>query len=357
VLLDNEEHWVRNFDRGQAREGAGSCRAFYEQLLGLLEPDVVLPWNTLFPHSRILQLLCEEMDIPVFTVERGFLPDTLMLDRLRNNVESELNNSALLSSVARGYEPRPELLEAYRVHYAQKRPHKYAMGSQEELTQQQLELAAVEGSLVLALSQAHGCGIYPRTSRVARRNFAHFSSVEEALSRLVDSTRAITDATGVPMRVAFRDHPINRVEQQLTQLPSGILRLDAGPLCDVLPHARVVVSFGSSTALYEALLLQKPVIVVGDTPIGRFEPYVRSVDGELGDAIASALSVDEQRARQARADAALGFLLEHALFAEHPGVPLPRGLGELADFVASFDASCPLPLELRFRRLQAWMGG
>lgn len=350
ALVENEARWIRDCESGQARQGARCCRAFYEQLLGVLEPDVVLPWNTLFPHSRILQLLCEERDTPVFTIERGALPDTLMLDRLRNNVESELNNSAPLASIAASYTPRPELLAQYRRYYHERRPHKYALGSEQGRLEQRQQLAQLTSPLVLALGQAHGAGIYPRESRSARRNFAHFPSIHDALERLVESAPPT-------WQVAFRDHPLNRGDDREPPLPPGVLRLDEGPLGDVLPFAELVVTFGSTTALYEALLLDKPLVVVGDTPIGRFEPYVRCSDGDLAAAIQRALDPALRPAQQERADAALGFLLEHALFAERPDVPVRRGIPELAAFIASFDGDCPIPLQMRFRRFQAWVGG
>ncbi len=350
LLVAVERHWIRDVPEVDVRRGARCCRSFYEQLFQHLQPDFVAPWNALFPHSRIVQLLCEEQDIPTFTFERGFLPDTLMLDRLRNNAESELNNSVTLAHVAKAYEPNEKLLEQYTAYYQKQRPAKYSLGSKDALARQSRELDAHKQAgrpLVLALSQAHGGGIYPRSSRAARRNFAHFDSLEAALERLVEAAGSA--------QVAFRDHPINRVEKRPTRVPSNILELNEGPLHQVLPFADVIVSFGSTTAIYEALLLDKPLVVVGDTPIGRFHPYVRCQNGDLKDALEEAQSKEKRAQYRVRAKAALSFLLEHFLYAENEEVPVVHSVSDLAEFISGFDGSCPVSLDARFAALQAWL--
>ena len=77
-----------------SRRGASICRGFYRRILAILEPDTVLVWNTLAPHSRILQLSCYEQEIPVFSFERGYLPGTLLLDTLRNYASERIADFA-----------------------------------------------------------------------------------------------------------------------------------------------------------------------------------------------------------------------------------------------------------------------
>lgn len=346
-LVAIEEHWIRDFSLQEAREGARACRSFYQSLLTHLQPDFVGAWNTLFPQSRILQMLCEELSIPAFTFERGFLPGTLMLDRLRNNVDSELNNSFSSASLFRRYPKNADLIKIYRKFYDEQRPSKYLPGEKNDRQQQDRLLATVDKPLVLALSQSHGAGIYPRSHPSARRNFAHFATLTHALRELM--------LVCPDHQVAFRDHPLNNWENAPTELPEGVIRLDHGPFGDLLPHADVVVSFGSTTAIYEVLLQDKPLIVVGDSAIGRFDPYVRCSDGDLRTALASALDEQQQAHHRERAASALSFLLEHFLIADDPAVSLPHRLSDLAEFIAGYDLHCASSLEARFSALSQWI--
>lgn len=338
-----EEHWVRDHDRVDAARGARKCRSFYEGLLDVLDPDVVCIWNTLFPHSRLFQLLCEERDVPVFTIERGLLPGTLMLDRLRNGSASELRNSFALASVAAAYEPRLSLLESYRAYYLREQPAKYPGAEGRAAQRQGLDDAR---PLLLVLGQALGAGILPRQNRLARQNFPVFDGYAQVLGQL--------QSAAPDMQIGFRDHPINLLENAAPPLAEGILRLDAGPLHEVLRDARLVVALGATTAVYEALLLKKPVVVVGDTPIAHFGAYVACHDGALAPAIQQAREGGWAALGDA-ADRALSFLLEHAAIAEDDAVPSARGLADLAAFLAGYDLRCPTPFEQRLEALRAYV--
>src|SRR5690606_35958834 len=120
--------------------------------LDRLEPDVVSIWNTQLPQGRVFQLLCEEQDIPVFTIERGLLPDTLLLDRARIHSASELSNSLIHDSVARSYSAKSELVSSYRDYYRRTKPAKY--GKNESTHEQHRELNAATKPILLVLGQA-----------------------------------------------------------------------------------------------------------------------------------------------------------------------------------------------------------
>lgn len=342
-LLEIEEYWVRNFDKNQAREGLGRCRHFYEDLLERLEPDVVSIWNTQLPQGRVFQFLCEENDIPVFTIERGLLPETLLLDRARIHSASELSHSLIHRSVAKGYRANSEILAAYRDFYAKEKPAKYKGGN--DSRRQNRILEENQKPLVLVLGQALGGGVLPRSNALARRNFPGFDSYEAVLTQL---------QAGLPdLQVAFRDHPINGWENGAVQIPQGTIRLDEGPLHEVIAQADVVVVLGASTVLFEALVQEKPLVVVGNTQIGYFEPYYSCRDGDAVGAV--------NKARQGAyagikdgAERALSFILEHALVAERDEVPAAQKLSDLADFLSDYDLGSTSQLNERYQKLHFW---
>ncbi len=342
-LLDIEEFWVRQFNRKAASSGLAKCRRFYEDLLDRLEPDVVSIWNTQLPQGRIFQLLCEEQDIPVFTIERGLLPDTLLLDRARIHSASELSNSLIHSSVMRSYRANVEIVSQYREYYQRNKPAKYGKG--DPTGEQSKQLSATKKPILLVLGQAQGGGVLPRRNHLARRNFPGFEDYSQVLKQLHRELPG--------MQLAFRDHPINRLENEATEVPSGTLRPEAGPLYEVIEAASVVVVLGASTALFETLVLEKPLVVVGNTQVSAIKPYFECRDGNAVPAVKAALAEGFEAIR-GTADRALSFLLEHVLVAENPGVPAKQQLTDLAEFLADYDLSRETSLEERFTKLQFW---
>ncbi len=341
AMLEIEALWQNPYRADESRRGARICRGFYERLLGVLEPDTVLVWNTLAPHSRILQLLCHEREIPVFSFERGQLPDTLLLDTLRNNCASELSTSFVLASCIQGYESDGKRLGRYREWYLQTRPSKYVGAPDASVTV--LDRARQSGRFVVTVfGQALGAGILPRSDALARRNFPDWSSAGEVLAAL----STLGDIT-----LAFRDHPINVREEKGTDLGASVLRVQEGPLIGVLEVTDLAIVLGSTTVLYEALLLRKPVLVLGNTPIARFAPYYTARGLTLPDALNRARAGGWEDIRE-RAERALSFLLDHSLIATRPEVPARRGLEDFADFVATFDLICGRSLDDRMRELE-----
>jgi hypothetical protein len=348
-MLAIEALWQHPYLPDESRRGAKACRGFYQRLLAALEPDCVLIWNTLSAHSRILQLLCHEEEIPVFSFERGQLPGTFLIDTLRNNSASELNTSFVLDTLIADYKPDGALLARYREWYLRARPDKYVRSGHDSVAA--LEEARESGKpVVTVFGQALGAGLLPRTDALARRNFPDFDSVGEVLNTLA----GVRD-----WKVAFRDHPINVGLQKGTDLPGGALRVEEAPLLRVLELTDVAVIIGCTSVLYEALLLAKPVLVVGNTPMARFAPYYtargllrREARGlALMEALSSALAGGWEGIRE-RADRALSFLLEHALVATHADVPAAHGLADLAAFIATFDLRRARTLEDRIRDLE-----
>ena len=341
AMLEIEALWQNPYLPDESRRGAKICRGFYQRLLTALEPDTVLVWNTLAPHSRILQLLCHEEEIPVFSFERGQLPGTLFLDTLRNNSASELSTSFVIESCMAAYETDGASLARYREWYLQTRPHKHVGAADASVAE--LEKARESGRpVVTVFGQALGAGILPRTDALARRNFPFFRSAGEILSALAE----LDDCT-----LAFRDHPINVREQKSTDLPERTVRVQEGPLIRVLELTDVAVVLGSTTVLYEGLLLRKPVLVLGNTPIARFSPYYLAHGLGLAEALRRARRGGWEGIREP-AEKALSFLLERALIATRDDVPARRGIGDLAAFVASFDLGCSRSLDQRLRELE-----
>lgn len=342
-LLNIEQYWVRNFNKQQATTGLGICRHFYEDLLDRLEPDVVSIWNTQLPQGRIFQLLCEENDIPVFTIERGLLPETLLLDRGRLHSASELGHSLVHHSIARNYQANQEIVSAYKDFYAKEKPAKYSGGN--DARRQKKALADSKKPLTLVLGQALGGGVLPRSNALARRNFPSFDSYEAVLKQLQD---------GLPeMQIGFRDHPINGWENAPVRLPQGTLRLEEGPLHEVLAQAEVVVVLGASTVLFEALVQEKPLVVVGNTQINAFSPYYACRDGDAVSAVKQAQE-EGYAGMKDGAERALSFVLEHALVAEREEVPTAQKLDDLATFLSDYDLGAKTPLSERYEKLHFW---
>ncbi len=332
-LLALEERWVGPVQRELALEGMAKCRCFYSRLFETLEPDAVLLWNTLLPHSKIARRVGCTFDLPVHTIERGLLPGTWLCDARNNVLGSELDQSWTLSRAQKLHVTRDSLVDDYRRWYAATRPAKYpGQGDSEPPVVGDFTL--ILGQVSAAFALTHGNAPTP------------YCAAPDDISSVISAVVAAS-----PGRVAFRDHPINLLTGQSPEMPRGVLRLQSKTLAEWLERASAVVSPGFTSALWEALVLEKPLLVVGGAPLSWLDPYYTVKD----DGVAAGL--DRMRsggfgAIRRGADHALSFLLSEYLIGVRPDVPAAHSLGDLADFVCRYRRRRQRPLELRLAELQ-----
>lgn len=97
-----------------AREGWKSAKAFFLKVFSETEPAAIISWQSVNPVSRLVRDLATTLDVPWWTLERGWFPDTLMLDTAENNLMGEISRSLAVNRVKRNYHPNKLLMVSMR---------------------------------------------------------------------------------------------------------------------------------------------------------------------------------------------------------------------------------------------------
>jgi hypothetical protein len=337
-----EAGWQSSGNTEYAEQGAEQCWLFYKALLQTLDPDLVLAWNTLLPQSRILRRVCQQLFIPCQTLERGLLPGTWMMDPGDNHLENSLFQCHVLASLAYPEADQYPWLQAYRAWYQRNRPNKYATGERRQLDKLRQLKHSSEG-LIVILSPVSGTGWMGTDSAPDRRSSLGFGSVEALLTILPEK---------FPGHVlAFRDHPINVVNDQAFVIPEAIHRADDASLADYLELADKVLVLGGTTALYEVMLHRKPFMVAGQCLAARkLDQLVANGPDDL-----AKLAHLQWQDCEAIADPLLEFLLSHYLIQIDEQPETGFTLDAWVDFLTGFPIRPPAGRTTGTQALAAWL--
>jgi len=327
--------------------GAVHCAAFFGGLLDVAEPDLVLCWNTLLPQGRILQLACAERGIASQTIEQGLLPGTMLVDSTGNHIDGSLANSfALLSMFETAQDVSPSLA-VYREWFIQRRPSKYQKTDDVAFRNLQ-DISRSAGRTILILGSAAGQGLGPADHMMARRTLPGVADLQAAVE-------TIAEAAGGALLI-YRGHPTDESLGLSVSLPANVELGQDASLAAYLEIADHVIVVGGSAAVFECLVLQKPVMVVGRNMLSRFKPCPHSDGSDLRSCIPPFLACAWQDVAE-QADRVLSFLLDHYLIMQHPELEIGHQLDSLVRFVDFYSSRNELTDQTRIEKLQDWIQG
>ena len=328
------EYWENECERaGGARTGSGGvedvllARQFWDGVLEILEPGVVLAWDPFHPQSRLLLRACTERGTAWCSIERGLLPATLMLETRGLNGWSELQTHWLMDreAVERVEESRFDRLAEW---YRSCKPRKYQDVPEQTAESLRAALGLGDRKVVLVLGHLDACGMVPATSRIRRYHSVHFPSTESMVIGVWQQLGACPDVA-----VLFKPHPLDKRPYTVAQIEGVTVVKKADPLALIELADVVVAQF--TTLQFEAVFYDKPVVLMGRSPWwGYGTTYEANGPGELGDALDAALARRGWPERRTRARKFLVWLMDRYLFACSPDVPARHGLEDLAAHLA-----------------------
>ena len=323
-----------------ATAGLSACRHAARALLQTLKPGHVLLWDTHTPSSSVLQQLCWQTGVPVLGLERGVLPETLMVDSRAPRGFSDLRTHWL----AEGFVPPADArlhFEAAQRYYREHRPQKYdqpAFGGGGDALRAQLGLGSRR--VVVAFGFQEHATVEPYVVP----NIARYSAP------VYPSNRAGVLALGAALRegpevaLVFKPHPSDQ-DRYADLREQGVILIRQANIHALIDLAEVVAG-QLTTVLVEALLYDKPVLEWGQSVLtGRGIAYEVNHPSTMAAQIRAALARHERVPKEDRAHEFIAWMLDHYLIACKPGVPARKGLRDFARFLArtSLDAGCLPP--------------
>ncbi len=332
-LIENDRS--RTQGAGSAHEGlAGliACRQVARNLINTLQPGCVLAWDPSSPLATVLREPCLEREIPFTGIERGLLPDTLMMESRGLHAWSDLRTHWLAQDLPASARDL-SAFERIRDYYLKARPQKYEHPDFEgggAALRTKLELGSKK--VVVVLGQFDSCGLQPRNSPGRRYHSPEFVSTQDALMGVwahVENDPSVA--------VVFKPHPID-------QDPYAVAKVEGVQVVrDVNPHALIdladVVVAQFTTLQFEAALYDKPVVLLGHSAWwGRNAAYEVDRREQLPAVLRAALRREGWEEKRANARAFLTWIMDQFLIGCTPDVPARRNLRDLAQFIARIAA-------------------
>jgi hypothetical protein len=107
------ENWYR-CNPESAQLGWKVAEAFFKKIFSETEPAAIISWQSVNPLSRLVRNLATTLDVPWWTLERGWFPNTLMLDTAENNLMGEISRSLAVNRLLQKYQSNKSLLVMLR---------------------------------------------------------------------------------------------------------------------------------------------------------------------------------------------------------------------------------------------------
>lgn len=320
--------WDDGSDAGKQFElDCAAASGFLGRLLDAMEPDTVSVWNPSVPAGRLLQLACHARGIPCFAIERGLLPDTMMLESVGIGAHSDLAlNHALRSLLATQVEQPKRLAQLRAASEVRPRHASHAPLPPAQL-KRLLDVPPDSRLCVLFLSMS-AANWTPRSLAGARFCSPWFSDAAEAAEALL---AALPEDTYLLVQA----HPID--QGRWLAPPHPRLRQVAGQhLQTLFDAADLLAVLGASTIQHDVLLTGRPQLLMSRSQLSGLGLAYEYRGDALDALVTRALSHADAAEQRSAAARYLPMLLDHFLFgcegglARHTAADLARHLAQLA---------------------------
>ncbi len=325
ILLHNAPESEREF----YREGFSEAFRVYDNIVNTLLPAYGMVWGSTFPQSLLLREVLRNKGIPVFVIERGLLPQTVMVEFNGHGVESSIfTDNDLWSQWKKTYEEkRYSLIKKY---YLSNRPEKYNQGQFRTLYEIRRKYNITEKNVILFLGQHDGwSGLLPRNCELSYKNSPWFSSTKEALKALLTTITQFDDTV-----LIFKPHPHDRVTYD--DISHSQLRIITDENLHSLLSLADIVAAISTTAQFEALLYEKPIVLLGNSQLsGKGIAYEYNENIDLKVLVEQALTRENFGEHQFYGKVFIDGIFQNFLYATNEKVPTRYRIKDLARRIES----------------------
>jgi hypothetical protein len=266
------------------------------------------------------------LEVPVYALELGFLPRTLMLERHDVGFGSDLVSHPAFVSLIEQHEPDLARVEALRDYYLKEN------GAAPEAPSD-----ASRGPVAAFLGSCPGYNLQPRESRSIRLASPWFGTFAQAFE-------AFRASLPRGAQVLARPHPADIEGLKYCRAASEPIQLACeGPISALVNRVDVVAVLGDTRTQYEAVLMGKPVALLSRSPLwGKGIAYEWDGVAPLRSLMAQAFERADWQSRRAAADRFMSFLARFCLYG-YEDAPVDRGPEDLARFMNRFSIPAPGP--------------
>ncbi|HEY3862818.1 MAG TPA: hypothetical protein VGO59_13115 [Verrucomicrobiae bacterium] len=353
TLAERDRTWSEQSGKGiqEFLGGVGACQHVLRMLLRELQPSAVLVFGCGLPQSVILQHLSWQHGLPCWILERGLLPGSLMLEMNGHGAQTELNWSFALRRAALAsqetdlfFKAQESLRSRLQVNYKQAE-YLDAAAFARKFNPERRKVVA------LLLQLDAGACLTPREHNISRVHSPGYASSADAIERLGG---AVARETGALLLV--KPHPTDRADY--SHLQSERVRIVRDINLHNLIEAADAVACMTSTTQFEALLYEKPLLLLARSPLaGKGAAYEAITTKQLTGALRQALAREGFAERMEAGRRFLTFVLKHFTIALSDQLPAGSSLGDFAQFLAANEVAVDglPPVADRLNAAGAWL--
>jgi hypothetical protein len=314
---------------GEAIKGMFACRDFFGRVLDTLRPGYVLGWDPAYPVTQILQSQARERGLPVQGIERGLLPETMVIESQGMQAWTDLRTHWLADGLDQA-KTDPAAFQRIRSYYLARKPIKYAQaeygGGGAEIRK---KLGLENQKIVLFLGGGYEAnGHAPKGGVYERHYFTGYPTTNDALMGLWHD---VCRRPGTAL--VFKPHPLDPQPYSVAKVVGVKMGNDFN--VHALIDAADVVAVQYTTLQFEAALYDKPILLLARSAWwGRKAAYEVGSPGELPAVLDAALARRNWPEYQAGARHFITWMMEHFLIGTTERTPARKNLRDLARYVA-----------------------
>ncbi len=265
------------------KDGVHAAINYANILLEHLKPSVVLLWSSTLSQSILYKSLSELNGIPTYIIERGLLPDTLMIETVGHGGYTDLNINFALSNSIKDVDDFTEY-DTLKKYYLSKRTTKYDQ-SDYQTNDAIIEKFSLKNKkiIVFFLQNDAASGIIPKETNRTKFNLPLFDSMSDAVAMISDFLKDRKE-----FQLIVKPHPTDLTDYSHFNNSQILVTKDIH-INNLFEIAELFIGV-SSTVLFEAIFYEKPILLLGNCQISNkgcaYEPKnSASVREELEKAI------------------------------------------------------------------------
>ena len=214
-LRDTIARWYR-IQLTDAENILKAAERFHKTLIETHRPIAVVSWQSSHPFSRTMRMECVRRDIPWWSAERGWLPNTIMIDLCENNYLTEAKRSLTIRRLLKNY--RPSKYEIDNFLEKVKRIETISRYPKENRKQSPLRKRYhIDQKSAIWTIFTHGePHVNELTTSIRNVHYPTGESLNEQLIKIAIELKKAGDT------LIVREHPFNKIYDRMTKGPASL---------------------------------------------------------------------------------------------------------------------------------------
>lgn len=231
-----------------------ACASYLSAILEEIKPGLVLCWNMTHPASFVLKIESLKRHIPVLGIEKGFFPETLMVDSLENSYFSDINFISGLKHSLIKHKTDESLISSIKDYYVNSKLSGIKKWTSEKYA--------------VIYAGAYGANILPKNIPTNRTTSKYIDSIDETLEKILSlDSRTIYVLSVHPTDLDLMEPKLKILQAKYRNLV--LAHETKTSMMSLFYYSDYGIFIGNGTTQQEYLLLDKPMILMSKTVLSQ----------------------------------------------------------------------------------------